>query len=81
MSCKLIALGPFSYAQSRWNLFDGAIVTISVIDTALELAMWRESAGTNIFRAIRIVRITPTAFSAIILPKLLTYLTEFSNMI
>ena len=57
MIVKLIALGPMYYIQGRWNIFDGIIVVISLVDTGLELADFRESSGTSVFRTFRLVRI------------------------
>lgn len=55
MIVKLIALGPMYYIQGRWNIFDGIIVIISLVDTGLELADFRESSGTSVFRTFRLV--------------------------
>lgn len=56
MILKLVALGPMYYIQGRWNIFDGIIVVISLVDTGLELADFRESSGTSVFRTFRLVR-------------------------
>lgn len=56
MIVKLVALGPMYYIQGRWNIFDGIIVIISLVDTGLELAEFRESSGTSVFRTFRLVR-------------------------
>ena len=45
MIVKLVALGPLYYLQGRWNIFDGIIVIISLVDTGLELADFKESSG------------------------------------
>ncbi|KXJ05965.1 Sodium channel protein 1 brain [Exaiptasia diaphana] len=71
MVVKLMALGTVDYLQSRWNLFDGLIVVMSLIDTTFELAKFRESAGTSIFRTFRLVRIMKLAQSWKTMGKLL----------
>ena len=55
MAVKLVALGPLYYIQGKWNIFDGIIVIISLVDTGLELADFRESSGTSVFRTFRLV--------------------------
>ena len=55
MIVKLVALGPLYYLQGRWNIFDGIIVIISLVDTGLELADFKESSGTSVFRTFRLV--------------------------
>lgn len=57
MMLKVVALGPMYYLQGRWNIFDGIIVVISLVDTGLELADFRESSGTSVFRTFRLVRV------------------------
>ena len=56
MILKLVALGPLYYIQGKWNIFDGIIVIISLVDTGLELADFKESSGTSVFRTFRLVR-------------------------
>ncbi|KAL9954360.1 hypothetical protein ACROYT_G041885 [Oculina patagonica] len=63
MILKLVALGPMYYIQGRWNIFDGIIVVISLVDTGLELADFRESSGTSVFRTFRLFRILKLAQS------------------
>ena len=50
-----MGVGLVDYLKSRWNLFDGFIVIMSIVDTIFELAKFRESAGTSIFRTFRLV--------------------------
>jgi hypothetical protein len=50
-----MAVGLLDYLKSRWNLFDGFIVIMSLVDTTFELVKFRESAGTSIFRTFRLV--------------------------
>ncbi|XP_015766470.1 PREDICTED: sodium channel protein type 5 subunit alpha-like [Acropora digitifera] len=63
MAVKLVALGPLYYIQGKWNIFDGIIVIISLVDTGLELADFRESSGTSVFRTFRLFRILKLAQS------------------
>ena len=54
---KVVALGPYYYLQSKWNIFDGMVVILSVIDTAFELNPSVDGfAGTTMFRTFRLVR-------------------------
>lgn len=55
MVIKLMGVGFVDYLKSRWNIFDGFIVIMSLVDTFFELANFRESAGTSIFRTFRLV--------------------------
>lgn len=56
MFVKIIAVGPYYYVQSRWNIFDGLVVILSVIDTASELTSSEDSmAGATMFRSFRLV--------------------------
>ena len=36
MVIKLLAIGPKKYAASKWNLLDGAVVLVSVIEIIVE---------------------------------------------
>ena len=57
MILKLIALGPKLYVKSSWNIFDGIVVIVSVVDSILELTKWRKSSfGASVLRAFRLVR-------------------------
>ena len=51
MFCKLVALGPVTYLQSKWNIFDGIIVIASV-----SIYFSDSGNGVNIFRSLRLVR-------------------------
>ena len=55
MILKLIALKPSGYIKSRWNIFDGVVAVISLIDTVLTLSNLIDSTGTNVFRSFRLV--------------------------
>ena len=55
MILKLIALKPRGYINSRWNIFDGVVAVISLIDTVLTLSNLIDSTGTSVFRSFRLV--------------------------
>lgn len=55
MILKLIALKPRGYIKSRWNIFDGVVAVISLIDTVLTLSNLIDSTGTSVFRSFRLV--------------------------
>lgn len=56
MVLKLIALGPRGYVNSRWNIFDGFIVVISIVDLILERVVKVGSgAGLSVLRTFRLV--------------------------
>ena len=54
MILKLIALKPRGYIKSRWNIFDGVVAVISLIDTVLTLSNLIDSS-TSVFRSFRLV--------------------------
>lgn len=55
MILKLIALQPSGYIKSRWNIFDGVVVIISLIDTVLTLSNLIDNTGTSVLRSFRLV--------------------------
>lgn len=55
MILKLIALKPSGYIKSRWNIFDGVVVIISLIDTVLTLSNLIDNTGTSVLRSFRLV--------------------------
>jgi hypothetical protein len=56
MILKLLALGLYGYLQSRWNIFDGVVVIISVVDIIVVLTQKADGTGTSILRTFRLVR-------------------------
>ena len=36
MGIKLLAIGPKKYAASKWNLLDGGVVILSIIELIIE---------------------------------------------
>ena len=55
MVLKLIAFGPKEYCKNKWNLFDGAIVILSVLDMALTYSNTIDGAGLSVLRTFRLV--------------------------
>ena len=55
MILKLIAFKPSGYIKSRWNIFDGIVVAISLIDTAFTLSNFIDNTGTSVLRSFRLV--------------------------
>ncbi|XP_053568794.1 sodium channel protein type 2 subunit alpha-like [Bombina bombina] len=58
MVFKLIALDPYYYFQKGWNIFDGIIVSISLVDIALS-----SSRGFAVLRSFRLLRVFKLAKS------------------
>ena len=53
---KVIAFGPCGYVKSRWNIFDGFIVVISIVDLILERVVnVGNGAGLSVLRTLRLV--------------------------
>ena len=53
MIMKIISLGIDGYMKDRFNIFDGLLVSISIV----ELASQSDSKGLNAFRMLKIVRV------------------------
>lgn len=49
MVLKIIALDPYHYFQEGWNIFDGIIVTLSLMELTLS------SVGMSVLRTFRLV--------------------------
>ncbi|KAK2839752.1 hypothetical protein Q5P01_013492 [Channa striata] len=58
MVLKIIALDPYYYFQKGWNIFDGIIVTLSLIELCLE-----DVAGMSVLRSFRLLRVFKLAKS------------------
>ena len=56
MVLKLIALGFKEYSKNNWNLFDGTIVVLSVVDMLLSYTGAISGAGLSVLRTFRLVR-------------------------
>ena len=52
---KLISFGPRGYLKSRWNIFDGFIVIISIVDLILEVSDIGKGGGFSVLRTFRLV--------------------------
>ena len=55
MALKLIAFGLKEYCKNKWNLFDGTIVILSVLDMVLTYSKTIEGAGLSVLRTFRLV--------------------------
>lgn len=55
MILKLIAFGIKDYCKNKWNLFDGTIVILSVLDMVLSLSGAISGAGLSVLRTFRLV--------------------------
>jgi hypothetical protein len=51
MSTKIIGMGPLGYCRDKMNLFDGFLVSISLIEI-----IFSTGGGVSAFRSIRIFR-------------------------
>lgn len=59
MILKLIALGVKKYVKIAWNLFDGVIVIVSIIDLTLERVGSGGGGGAlSVLRTFRLVSIS-----------------------
>ena len=58
MILKLIALSPSGYVKSRWNIFDGVVVLVSILDIVLTIYQAANNTGTSVLRTFRLVRTT-----------------------
>lgn len=51
MVLKIIALDPYYYFQEGWNIFDGIIVSLSLMELGLA-----NVEGLSVLRSFRLVR-------------------------
>ncbi|XP_042350013.1 sodium channel, voltage-gated, type I-like, alpha [Plectropomus leopardus] len=58
MVLKIIALDPYHYFQERWNIFDGVIVSLSLMELCLE-----DVGGMSVLRSFRLLRVFKLAKS------------------
>ena len=64
MIIKLIGLHPRGYAQDSFNIFDGVVVIISLVEVVMELAKVEGgSGGLAVLRSFRLVRVFKLARS------------------
>ncbi|XP_030614766.1 sodium channel, voltage-gated, type I-like, alpha isoform X2 [Archocentrus centrarchus] len=66
MVFKVIALDPYYYFQERWNIFDGIIVSLSLIELCLE-----NVKNMSVLRSFRLLRVFKLAKSWPTLNKLI----------
>uniref|UniRef100_A0A3P9BFX7 Sodium channel protein n=1 Tax=Maylandia zebra TaxID=106582 RepID=A0A3P9BFX7_9CICH len=66
MVFKVIALDPYYYFQERWNIFDGIIVSLSLIELCLE-----NLKNMSVLRSFRLLRVFKLAKSWPTLNKLI----------
>uniref|UniRef100_I3JQL6 Sodium channel protein n=1 Tax=Oreochromis niloticus TaxID=8128 RepID=I3JQL6_ORENI len=66
MVFKVIALDPYYYFQERWNIFDGIIVSLSLIELCLE-----SLKNMSVLRSFRLLRVFKLAKSWPTLNKLI----------
>ena len=65
MTLKLIAIGPKKYVASKWNLVDGFVVLLSIVEIIAEQQSQKSSSGSGmsafrsvkVFRTFRVVRV------------------------
>lgn len=59
--CQVVAMGlyvgPGSYLQSSWNVLDGLLVFVSIVDILVSLA---SSGGNRILGILRVLRLLRT---------------------
>lgn len=55
MILKLIAFGLKEYCKNSWNLFDGTIVILSILDMVLTYSGAITGAGLSVLRTFRLV--------------------------
>ena len=72
MIIKLIGLHPRGYAQDSFNIFDGVVVIISLVEVVMELAKVEGGSLDLLLRSFRLVRVFKLARSWKDLQKLLT---------
>lgn len=63
MILKLIAFGIKEYCKNKWNLFDGTIVILSVLDMVLTYSGAISGAGLSVLRTFRLLRVLKLAQS------------------
>ncbi|XP_046903387.1 sodium channel, voltage-gated, type I-like, alpha [Hypomesus transpacificus] len=58
MCFKIIAMDPYQYFQEKWNIFDGIVVTISLLEFGLA-----NVPGMSVLRSFRLLRVFKLAKS------------------
>ena len=57
MIAKLIGLGVKNYVKDKFNIFDGIIVIISLVDFTLNFTVDMEGGASGILSALRALRL------------------------
>lgn len=73
---KLLALGATKYAGDRFNLFDGVVVLVSIIEVFLDNFTESSGGGISALRTFRMLRVLKLARSWKQLNKLITTLAS-----
>lgn len=55
MILKLVAFTWRGYIKSGWNIFDGVVVVISLVDAVLTLSTEIDNTGASMLRSFRLV--------------------------
>jgi voltage-gated sodium channel type IV alpha len=63
MVLKITAFGFRGYVRSRWNIFDGIVVCISIIDVIIEISTTTDNGDLSILRSFRLLRVLKLAQS------------------
>lgn len=59
MFAKLIAMDPYYYFQEGWNIFDGFIVSLSLVELGLA-----DVEGLSVLRSFRLVSVCLCTFNS-----------------
>ena len=60
MCIKLLAIGPKKYSSSKWNLLDGSVVMLSIVEIIIESQSSDDSSGGSSLSAFRTVKVFRT---------------------
>lgn len=60
MAVKLLAIGPKKYTASKWNLLDGGVVLLSIMELIMESQQSNGSEGGSSVSAFRSVKVFRT---------------------
>ena len=55
MLLKILAYGPLTYLSDWYNVFDAAIVTVSLVEFGLYMSESASPTNLNVFRTFRLV--------------------------
>lgn len=76
MIFKLIAYTPRVYARNPWNLFDGFLVIVSIIDVLLTVTNAIEGGSLKVLRVFRLMRVLKLAQSWKTMGQLLSTIAQ-----